>query len=478
MAGRPPDLQAWLIARRPTATVAFLSDALAGAVSGLPSPGPPAGAGSAQPALPSAGSAQPAPPRARSDGPAITLGARCDDERPTRIELESLRKHLAVFAGSGSGKTVLIRRIVEECALLGVSAIVLDPNNDLARLGDPWPEPPAMWGPGDEARAREYLDHTDVVVWTPRRESGKPLSFQPLPDLHSFVDDADDFEVAVDAALESLAPRAKVSGGTTKAERGLAVLKEALVYYGRSQRDTTLRGFIGMLADLPAIASSLDNAAKIAAELGQTLTAATVIDPLFGGGGQAADPGVLLTPADGKRARVSVISLVGLPSDEQRQSFVNQLQMALFAWVKEHPAGNRPLGGLLVMDEAQTLAPSGAMTACTKSTLVLASQSRKYGLGLIFATQSPKGLHNRIPGNAATQLYGLLNAPVQINAARDVARAKGGDVPGISQLRTGEFYVALEGEPFVKVRTPLCLTHHPKSPLTTEEVLTRARSAA
>ena len=70
----------------------------------------------------------------------------------------------------------------------------------------------------------------------------------------------------------------------------------------------------------------------------------------FGGAGTPVDPGVLLTPSDGYRARVSVISMIGLPSDEQRQSFVNQLQMALFAWIKRNPAGERPLGGLLVMD--------------------------------------------------------------------------------------------------------------------------------
>ena len=39
----------------------------------------------------------------------------------------------ASSAGSGSGKTVLVRRLIEECALQGVSAIVLDPNNDLLR---------------------------------------------------------------------------------------------------------------------------------------------------------------------------------------------------------------------------------------------------------------------------------------------------------------------------------------------------------
>ncbi len=198
-------------------------------------------------------------------------------------------------------------------------------------------------------------------------------------------------------------------------------------------------------------------------------------DPLLAGEGEPADPGILLTPAPGKRARVSVISLIGLPEPEQRQGFVNQLQMALFSWIKRHPATERPLGGLLVMDEAQELAPSDKTTACTESTLRLASQARKYGLGLLFATQAPKALHNRIPGNATTQFYGLLSAPAQIDAARGLARAKGGDVPDIGRLRAGQFYIATEGSSFVKVVTPLCLSHHPSSPLTEEEVITRAR---
>jgi len=166
--------------------------------------------------------------------------------------------------------------------------------------------------------------------------------------------------------------------------------------------------------------------------------------------------------------------MVGLSSDEQRQSFVNQLQMALFAWIKRHPAGDRPLGGLLVMDEAQTLAPSSGTTACTASTLALVAQARKYGLGLVFATQAPRGLHNQIPGNAATQFFGVLGSPVQISAAKEMAQARGGSLPEIGLLTAGTFYAASEGRPFDRVRTPLCLTHHPAAPLTTEEVVARA----
>ncbi|MER7269008.1 DUF87 domain-containing protein [Micromonospora carbonacea] len=503
------DFQGWLVDRRPTRDLKFLQHALADVdrwtTDAEPPPGPAAGPATpipngpiptvaaptapaqaapvqaapvqAAPAQANPAQATPAPATAVPAEPAFVVGHGYDDDAPVPLALEALRKHTTIFAGSGSGKTVLIRRIVEECALAGVSAIVLDPNNDLARLGEEWPEPPAGWRPGDAARAKDYLTYTDVVVWTPRRNSGRPLSFQPLPDFTGVRDDPDEFGEAVEAAVAALAPRAMVTGRATRAHLGLAVLRKAVEHYGR-RGGSRLKGLVDTLADLPDGIIDLDDADKIGLSLAQNLTAAMVNDPLFGGEGTPMDPGVLLTPAPGKRARVSVVSLVGLPSDDVRQSFVNQLQMALFAWIKRNPAGDRPLLGLLVMDEAQTFAPSGAMTACTQSTLALAAQARKYGLGLVFATQAPKGLHNRIPGNAATQLYGLMNSPIQIEAAREMARAKGGDVPDISRLTVGEFYLAAEGAAPRKIRTPLSLTHHPRSPLTVEEVLGRARARA
>jgi hypothetical protein len=287
-------------------------------------------------------------------------------------------------------------------------------------------------------------------------------------------DDPDEFGAAVEAAVTALAPRANVVGRAAKAHLGMAVLRRTVEHYGR-RGGHDMRGLIALLSDLPDGVSGLDGASKIAAGLAQTLTASMDNDPMFGGGGTPADPGILLTPSPGKHARISVISLIGLPADGARQGFVNQLQMGLFAWIKRHPAKDRPLIGLLVMDEAQTFAPSGAMTACTQSTLALASQARKYGLGLIFATQSPKNLHNRIPGNAATHFFGRLSVPVQIEAAREMAKVKGGDVPDIGNLTAGEFYIALEGEPPHRARTPMCLSHHPSSPLTDEEVMARAR---
>ena len=481
-------LPQWLASRRPASGTALLGAVLGGrsagpdpATTASPVPGPtpvPAGTGTgtgtgAPASRDTSAATQPAVPVA-ARGPSIPLGYTVDTRAPFTLNVESLRRHTVVFAGSGSGKTVLIRRLVEECARLGVSAIVLDPNNDLARLGEPWPAAPAGWGPGDEQRARDYFEHTDVVIWTPRVTGGRPLSFQPLPDFGPVRDSRDEFDQAIGSAVEALAPRAGVNGTTRLARQGKAVLTEALQAYARG-RQTGLAGFTGYLAELPDGVSRMARAARLAHDLAETLKAAMVTDPLFGGEGTAADPGVLLTPSPGRRARVSVVSFVGLTSDEQRQSFVNQLQMALFAWIKRNPAGDRPLGGLFVMDEAQTLAPSTGRTPCTASTIALASQARKYGLGLVFATQAPKALHNQISGNATTQFFGLLNAPAQIDAARELAQAKGGRLPDIGLLGSGQFYAAGEGFGLLKVNTPLCLTYHPKAPLAPEEVVQRAR---
>ncbi|MGC4961937.1 helicase HerA domain-containing protein [Gordonia sp. DT101] len=428
-----------------------------------------------------------APQRTRAtapEGTAIPLGSVVGDGRPVHIGLEALRKHTAIFAGSGSGKTVLIRRIVEEAALQGVSSIVLDVNNDLARLGTAWPPGTRDWHrdderpddrrPDDRRKAADYLAGTEVVVFTPGRSNGRPLSFRPLPDFAGVLDDADEFTAAVESAAAGLIPRAMVAGKTAKSVQSRAVLHDALRYFGR-HGGGGISDFIDVLSDLPDEVSGLMNAHKFAGEIAENLKAARANDPLFGGHGDPADPGLLLTPSPGFRARVSVINLAALSSDDKRNNFVNELQMALFAWIKKNPAAQRPLGGLFVMDEAQNYAPSDRMTACTQSTLALVSQARKYGLGLVFATQAPKGLDNKIPGNASTQFFGLLNSPAQISAAQGIAKTKGSVIPDVGRLSTGVFYTALDGGGFAKTQTPLCLSYHPKSPPTEDEVVAIAR---
>jgi len=483
-----PEFLAWLSSRRPAGGTGLLKKILFPQVPTADAPPPPdrpssptewpkvrgelpsVPVGSSEPVF--HGFEPPATTHAPSDEPVVALGVDVENTKQFTLPLSLLRKHTAVFAGSGSGKTVLLRRLIEAVALHDVSSIVLDTNNDLARLGDPWPSPPAGWVAGDAERADRYLANTEVVVWTPRMESGRPLALNPLPDFGDVLDEPDELRISIEASVAGLLPRAGLAG--RRVRTGTAVLIQALTYFARAG-GTELREFVMLLADLPDGVSTIRDAVSLSAQMAEEFKAAMITDPVFGGGGERLDPGKLLTPSRGHRARVSVISCIGLPDEHQRQTFVNQLQLALFAWVKRNPAKDRPLGGLLVLDEAQTFVPSRGKTASTESTLRLAAQARKYGLGMVYATQAPKSLHNLVTGNSATQFFGHLNASAQIQAATELARAKGGQVDDIARLPTGKFYGATEGQKFAKLAMPMCLSHHPASALTEEEVLERAR---
>ncbi|WP_051703942.1 ATP-binding protein [Glycomyces sp. NRRL B-16210] len=398
------------------------------------------------------------------------------DGTPVHSDLAALANHTGVFAGSGSGKTVLLRRIIETAALQGVSSIVLDPNNDLSRLGERWPYGSDKWLDGDSEAASAYFDNVEVVVWTPGRSSGRPLSFQPLPDFSAVTGDHDEFGIAVRTAVDSLAPRAGIKAAP-KDVHARAVLVEALSFYARDG-SSDFPAFLDFLEELPDLASSIPNAQDIAAKIASTLRAVKVIDPVFAGQGETLDPGVLLTPSPGRRARISVVNFIGLPSDEQRHGFINQLELALFSWVKRNPAVGRPLSGLLVLDEAQSIAPSIGSTVCRDSTLALASQARKYGLGMLFATQAPKGIHNQIVNNCGTHWYGRINSPTQIAAANEVAQNKSGTPVDFAHLDRGEFYLAANGRATQRVNVPMCLSHHPPTAPTAEEILAAVRRSA
>jgi DNA helicase HerA-like ATPase len=171
--------------------------------------------------------------------------------------------------------------------------------------------------------------------------------------------------------------------------------------------------------------------------------------------------------------RLSVINLSGLVSDAAREDFVNRLQMALFSWIKRNPSTK---GLLYVVDEAQTFLPSQKPTISLGSGIKLVAQARKYGLGMIVATQAPRGIHNHVVQNCTTQFFGKQNAPATISAAQEIIAASGGRAADLGKLRAGEFYFATDGSGKPgKIRTPICLSFHPPNPPPPEEVIALAK---
>ncbi|HMA97710.1 MAG TPA: hypothetical protein VKP30_33725, partial [Polyangiaceae bacterium] len=397
------------------------------------------------------------------------------------VPLASLALHTCVFAGAGSGKTVFLKRMLEEAALCGVPSIVIDGANDLSRLGDRWPERPQSFSDNDAAKAEQYHSKADVVVWTPGLVSGNPLTFNPIPDFSAVLGGAQDATArdqlsgAVAMARSSLEPLVAPGKGA-KDKKCRAILATALEHYAARGGQTVL-GLVELLRDPPEeVTEGYQDGEKLAKELSELLLSAIRTDPLLGGTGASLDPSRLLVSDIPGKVRVSVISLVGLPGLESQQKFINQLSMTLFTWIKKHPAKNGSLLGLVVIDEAKDFVPSGKAVSCRDNLLRLVAQARKYGLGLLFATQAPKSIDHQIVTNCSTLLLGKQNSPAAIDAVQQLLQEKGSNGNDIAKLGQGTFYLSTVAHPKpIKIATSLCLSHHPPNPPDEKEVIEKAR---
>lgn len=444
----------------------------------------------------------PAPgPKAEVPPPPVTNGKGRDDvNRPTSAEtldlpvgwrvvgqgtgepilmpVQGLEKHAVVLAGAGSGKTVLLKRLIEEAALRGIPSIVVDCANDLAALDERWPAPPDAWREGDDARAGRYHERTEVIIWTPGKESGNPMAFEPIPDLAAVADVPDELTAAVDMASAALDPIvAPGKGARSQNKRG--ILTNSLKFFAR-QGGGRLQDYVDLLDELPADGMlGVKDEAKLAKEMADALRVAIVTNPLLKSQGAPLDPAVLLgDDQPGGGTRISVINFVGLMDREAQRHFLNQLAMTLFSWIKRHPnPGSRPLRGLLVIDEAKDFVPSTRASVCKESLMRLVAQARKYHLGIVFATQNPKDIDHAIIANCSTHFYGKVNSPAAIDVVKEQMALKGGGGDDVARLPRGRFYVHnadLHLKAPVKVSIPLCLSLHPESPLEESRIVEKA----
>ncbi|MDR1394911.1 MAG: ATP-binding protein [Deltaproteobacteria bacterium] len=494
----PHQWQSWAKEMKPAQRVPFLKDELdwllgrnpGGFISAGSSPGDnPAGpshppsdpdspppAGQANPS--SAGPANPSPADPGSHPPAgnpknleIIIGHLASrPQEEVILPLADLKQHTMIFGGSGSGKTVLIRRLTEEAALRGVPSLVLDIGNDLVRLGQKWESPPLEWTASGRQRADEYFEKTAVRIFTPGSLTGRgrPVQLSLLPDFANLADE--DIPAAAELAASSLAP---ILGLAEKDNVRRAILQKA-AEEAAIRRTSDLKALIAVLENLPPdiIRLSPDRAVRRAQEMADSLKASQVTNPMF-------KPGPLVTvdrllAPSGGRTPVNVFSLAALTTLQAQQTFVQQLFMNTFFWAKKNPSDS--LGGLLILDEAKEFAPALKSSPAKETIIRAASQIRKYGFGLVLATQEPKSVDNSIISNCSTQFYGRLSSPVTIDAAEKLL-----GLPGvIARLQTGHFYlrsVCGQENPPVKILTSLGFSCH-GTPASQEEILDMAASSS
>ncbi|MDY6851058.1 MAG: ATPase [Thermodesulfobacteriota bacterium] len=392
----------------------------------------------------------------------LPLGVSLEAEtmgQAVSLPLSALRRNFMVMSGSGSGQTVLVRRLVEEAALLGLPAVVIDAGDDFTGLGHPWPQAPDHWAEGDEAKADNFFQRAEVLVWTPGLSGERPLVLPVLPDFEAVADDSEALDDAVFLALRSLSRVMGIRPGKKK----LSVLASALRYF--AQRGSNgLMDLIALLSDLPPEAGvKLRAGPRLALETAEQLRAKVLADPQLGRSDPQADTDALFAGRESGQTRISVVSLGGLSSLEARRQFVSQLAISLLAWAKRQGAsGGGTPKALVVLDGAKDFLPPGPPARGWAGLTHLTAQGGKYGLGLVLAAQDTKAIDTKTLVYFSTWFFGRASAPQTIKRLTKLLAERGGAGQDPARLDPGQFYVASDGyiNPPTKITVPMCLSRY------------------
>jgi DNA helicase HerA-like ATPase len=335
-----------------------------------------------------------------------------EDGSPVRLDPTVLLRHVVVLGASGSGKTVTCKAIVEEAVRRGISVIAIDPQGDIAsmaKLGDT--DETLLQGVPREV-IEEYRRRVDVKIWTPASSYGIPLSVSPIVSIPEDTRTEDKIRAfgAMASALGSLA------GDTTAEsvagfgmilefahERGIWIenLSDFADWLGEPHEDlaVTLDSIMPKKDRLRCerkLRARMLGANRLLFTLGKPIDVATLLGHEPGG------------PVSQGKARVSVVYLNSLPTQEEKEFFVAALANAVYGYMLRNPSPDKPQG-IFYLDEAAPFMPPVRKPASKESLMLLMRQARKYGICMNVATQSPGDLDYKALGQVGTWLIGRLS---------------------------------------------------------------------
>ncbi len=359
---------------------------------------------------------------------------------------KDLVTHAACVGMTGSGKTGLCIGLLEEAAIDGIPAVIVDPKGDLSNLkllfpglkpkdfrpwinedeaeqkglspddyareqSDLWRRGLAEWNQ-EESRIQRLLDAADIAIYTPGSNAGLPLSV-----LKSFaapgaalVEDADLFREQIATSVSGLLGLLGIQADPLQSREHIllsSILDQAwtagesldLPRLIQNIQSPPLRQ-IGVF-DLDAFYPAGERY-KLAMMLNNLLAAPGFASWLEG------DPldidSLIYTPAG--KPRLSILSIAHL-SDAERMFFVTLLLNQLLGWMRSQP-GTSSLRALFYMDEIFGFFPPVSEPPSKRPLLTLLKQARAFGLGLVLTTQNPVDLDYKGLANTGTWFIGRL----------------------------------------------------------------------
>jgi len=382
---------------------------------------------------------------------------------PLMYDSRDLTTHAVCVGMTGSGKTGLCISLLEEAALDGIPALVIDPKGDIANLllafpgltpaefepwidageaarkgttpaelaaktAETWKKGLAEWGQDGE-RIRRFRDAVDIAIYTPGSSSGLPLSI-----LRSFAPPPAGSDPAatrdrISAAVAGLLGLVGIAADPLKSREHILLSAIVDAAWGKGHA-LDLAGLIGAIQKPPFSKVGVFDVetfypAKDRLELAMAINN-LLASPGFSTWleGEALDIQRLLFTAEGK-PRISIVSIAHL-TDAERMFVVTLLANELVAWMRQQP-GTAALRALFYMDEIFGYFPPTAMPPSKLPMLTLMKQARAFGLGVVLATQNPVDLDYKGLSNAGTWFIGRLQTE------RDQARV----IDGLMSAQAG-----------------------------------------
>ena len=347
----------------------------------------------------------------------LHLGRNPETGTPIRLPEEDLLRHVVILGATGSGKTVLGKAILEEAVRLGVPVIAVDSQGDLASLAiAATQESSAAHATPQDARD-EYWARAAVQIVTPGSRHGVARSLNPLKDAPAF-EASEDAVLYLDAIAEGLAAAMGYALSSDVGSRAKDTIYIALQDAWRSGR------WPKEVSDLPfllerepktdgALLSHRERAALVRRAMAMTVGAKGLLFTA----GPPLDVAEMVAWAPKGRTPVNIVYTGGLRSPSEREMVVATLCEDVYHWMVSHTNGGLRL--VLYIDEVAGLCPPHPKNPPAKKFLsLLFRQARKYGVGLVVATQNVTDLDYKALGQANSWALGRLLAKQDLDRVR------------------------------------------------------------
>lgn len=358
-----------------------------------------------------------------------------------------LTTHAIVTGMTGSGKTGLCIGLIEEAALKGIPAILVDPKGDLTNLMltfpellpadfEPWIDPnsarrenktvtqvaesiAAMWKKGlaDWGLGGKNLQAlkgaVDRAIYTPGSSTGLPVSILAsfeAPDM-PWDENEEVLREKISATVTALLTLVGMKDIDQLRSREHILLSNIIEYNWKSGSPLDLTGLILQTQDPPFDklgAFPLNNffPRKDRGELAMLLNN-FLASPSFQSWieGQPPDIQSMLYTKDG-RPRHSIFYLAHL-GDAERMFFITLLYSAVETWMRKQ-RGTGDLRALVYFDEIHGYLPPVANPPSKPLIVRLLKTARAFGVGLVLTTQNPVNVDYKALSNAGTWMIGRL----------------------------------------------------------------------